>query len=102
MTKLLLKVPLKSLRPGINWVDSARILIHRNKKGQYRACRNVCRHMYGLFVEQGDDELICMRHGWILDPASMTYTSPSSGIQQAELELKRTQTHLLIFDTPET
>ena len=101
MAKPIAKIPLKKIKVGINWVDQERIIVHHSKKGEIRACRNVCRHMYGLFVEQGGSELICMRHGWTLDPATMTYNSPAAGAKQEELLVEITKTHVILYDAPE-
>ena len=56
--------------------------------GTLRASHNRCRHMGGRFRVVGC-QLRCKSHGWMLDPASMTYTNPSGGLRQAQLEVER-------------
>eukprot|EP00058_Branchiostoma_floridae_P007418 XP_002592906.1 hypothetical protein BRAFLDRAFT_65491 [Branchiostoma floridae] len=61
----------------------------RNPEEPYKACRNICKHQGGKFVQDVEDSassvLRCTKHGWRLDCSTMKYVNPPDSFSQERL-----------------
>ena len=76
---------------GVNFIDEARIIVHKDEHGNLQATRNRCKHQGHHFVKTKACVLTCLGHGWKLDPSTMTYVSPLGGLKQEKLLVEKEQ-----------
>lgn len=70
--------------PGRITMDDE-VIVARDAVGTVRGTANRCRHQAGRFPCADVGPLVCPRHGWVLDPLTMTYLNPTGGLAQPEL-----------------
>lgn len=76
----------EELKPGVNFLDEGKIIVYKDATGKMMATKNRCKHQGGSFHKTNDCTLTCSRHGWQLDPSTMTYLVPTGGkINQEQL-----------------
>ena len=90
------KISLKSLSIGVNYVDN--LLIYKKSDGSLNICQNKCKHMGGRFGKcSKEDSVVCKRHNWELDLASLKYVSPK-GLGQESIEWQVKDGEVVIYD----
>jgi CMP-N-acetylneuraminate monooxygenase len=65
------------LPEGISLIDD---LIVVRERGEVAVARNRCRHQGGRFSVGDGCELVCGRHGWVLDACAQAYRDPAGGL----------------------
>ncbi|KAM9102567.1 cytidine monophosphate-N-acetylneuraminic acid hydroxylase-like [Sarcophilus harrisii] len=80
------------LKEGINFFrnkKSGKNYILYKDKNHLRACKNMCKHQGGLFIEDIEDldgrSVRCTKHNWKLDVSTMKYINPPDSFCQDEL-----------------
>ncbi|XP_035688671.1 cytidine monophosphate-N-acetylneuraminic acid hydroxylase-like [Branchiostoma floridae] len=83
-----------ALKPGVNLIckEAGNFVIYKdpiNPEEPYKACRNICKHQGGKFVQDVEDStgsvLRCTKHGWRLDCSTMKYVNPPDSFSQERL-----------------
>ncbi|XP_019625243.1 PREDICTED: cytidine monophosphate-N-acetylneuraminic acid hydroxylase-like [Branchiostoma belcheri] len=84
-----------ALRPGVNLIcrEADNFVIYKDPRNPrddpFKACRNVCKHQGGKFVQDVEDPagsvLRCTKHGWKLDCSTMKYVNPPDSFSQERL-----------------
>lgn len=98
MRREVLTLDISGLAPGVHFVAGRRVVLFLGEDGAVRAALNRCRHQGGRFAPAEGCRVRCPWHGWELDVARMTYTNPTGGTPQAELEVERSGDRLTLYE----
>ncbi|KAM9094515.1 cytidine monophosphate-N-acetylneuraminic acid hydroxylase [Sarcophilus harrisii] len=92
------------LKEGINFFrnkKSGKNYILYKDKNHLRACKNMCKHQGGLFIEDIEDldgrSVRCTKHNWKLDVSTMKYINPPDSFCQDELVIEMDENNGLLL-----